>query len=143
MPREQIAMEYSSQKPTEPGWYWCYNPADHSEFVCRVDRLGMMLCASFMTAIGEAAVSFQHEWDPQVQWCGPLSTPTGRKEPRTEPPPAANCRCVLFVPDPRQPEEPWTASEQLQLLEWCEEIARARGLVRAKFDYEKENGDAT
>lgn len=161
------AMEYSSQKPTEPGWYWCYNPADYSEFVCRVDRLGMTLCASFMTAIGEAAVSFEHEWDPQVQWCGPLSTPTGRKEPRTEPPPAANCRCVLYLPpedqfcdggaqsvlkdgimvvdDPRTPEEPWTESEQAQLWDWVEHVARTRGLLpyREAFNYEKENGDAT
>lgn len=146
--QSKFTMQYTSDKPTEPGWYWCYNPSDHSEFVCRVDRLGMMLCASFMTAIGEAAVSFEHEWDPQVQWCGPLSTPEGRKEPRTDPPPAANCRCVLYLPpddDPRTPEEPWTESEQAQLWDWVERNARSRGLLpyREAFNYEESNGDAT
>jgi hypothetical protein len=74
-------MQYSDQKPTEPGWYWCYNPADHSEFVCRVDRLGVMLTCSWMTAVGQAAMSFEHEWSKDVQWCGPLPSPEGRKEP--------------------------------------------------------------
>lgn len=145
-------MEYSHQKPTEPGWYWCYNPFDHSEFVCRVDRLGVMLCCSFMTAVGEAAVSFEHEWDPQVQWCGPLSTPAGRNE-RTEPPPAANCRCVLWLPtedeycdggaqsmlkDGVAPEQPWTESEKAQLWDWVERHAAARGLLpyRDVFNYD-------
>lgn len=118
----------------------------------------MMLCASFMTAIGEAAVSFEHEWHPQVQWCGPLSTPEGRK--RWEPPPAENCRCVLWVPTedeycdggaqsmlkdgvavfdhPKTPERFWTDSE-------VELFAKSMGLLpyREVFDYEEENKDAT
>lgn len=76
--------KYTTLKPTEPGWYWCYNPIDNSEFICRIDRSGTItesgatesgLVCSWMTAPGEAGLRHESEWAESTQWCGPIHTP--------------------------------------------------------------------
>lgn len=72
---------FTTNKPTEPGWYWCYNPVTHSEFICRIERSGTItengvyengLVCSWMIAPGKAGLSHESEWAPTTQWCGPI-----------------------------------------------------------------------
>lgn len=74
-------MRYTTDKPKEPGWYWCRNqgdvPGTEAEFICRVDRsprLGTLYC-SWMTAAGEAGILRESEWSPDALWSGPIPTP--------------------------------------------------------------------
>ncbi len=69
---------YSSEKPAEPGWYWCWQPADNSEFVCIVGRMkdGDPLYATWLIEPARAGILFESEWDASVQWYGPLDLPS-------------------------------------------------------------------
>lgn len=72
---------YEQKKPTEPGWYWCFNDGDNPgekwEAVVRLDRQasGGDLVCSWMTAPGAAAIMIAANWSEKCLWAGPIPTP--------------------------------------------------------------------
>ena len=84
-----VKLAYTLDKPTEPGWYWCHNPVESAEFICRIDRSATItptgvedagLVCAWMTAPGSAGTLHESEWAPYVEWCGPLTPPPNRNQ---------------------------------------------------------------
>lgn len=71
---------YTTDPPTEPGWYWCRNSCDEppgvAEFVCHVFRREDGLWCSWMTAPAYAEVLHESCWSEEALWFGPLTPPT-------------------------------------------------------------------
>lgn len=81
-------LRYTTQKPTEPGWYWCRNQGDFQgqrwEAIVHVASYGMIshegakpdgLCACWMSAPGEVRILHEREWADDSEWAGPISPP--------------------------------------------------------------------
>jgi hypothetical protein len=82
-------LQYTTDKPTKPGWYWCRNQGDYPgqvwEAVVRVDCHGTIgpdggapdgLCLSWMSSTGNVGVLHEREWSDEAEWAGPISPPT-------------------------------------------------------------------
>lgn len=68
--------KYTTQLPTEIGWYWLYISNIDVEVICRVDRNifdGHMIC-SWVNERGEPISATIDHWN-HTQWCGPLRSP--------------------------------------------------------------------
>lgn len=72
-------LAWSTNKPTQPGWYWMLcagdKPGRAAEIICRVNYYPTGLVASWMTAPGEAGLLHSSKWDPEVLWAGPIEAP--------------------------------------------------------------------
>lgn len=72
---------FTSQKPTEPGWYWCRNEGEEQgeiwEAVVRVDKQpdGSLICA-WMAKPGTLHTLASDLWSDSSEWAGPIEPPS-------------------------------------------------------------------
>jgi hypothetical protein len=81
-----MQLNYSPQKPTAPGWYWCKNESG-TEAVVRIDKSehGLMCRWLHPNTVGgysaaEMLVKILQN-DPKTLWCGPLNPPDDKPAP--------------------------------------------------------------
>jgi len=61
-------MQWTSDAPTEAGWYWLRSAGEDDAEAVRLDGMGRVS----VTCTGEK----YRTWDyPECEWCGPLTPP--------------------------------------------------------------------
>ncbi len=79
-----LELRYATQKPTEPGWYWCRNKGDYPgqiwEAVAHVVRHLDGFHLSWMTSAGNVGILHERDWSDDTEWAGPICRPVNASE---------------------------------------------------------------
>ena len=69
-------MNWTTDKPTRPGWYWYKSKRDRMQIVDLIEWNNGLRIIGIAQSMYSHLVTHEFPYGPEAEWAGPLESPT-------------------------------------------------------------------